>query len=112
MEIVNTGKEKNAVLLAVKGRIDALSAPEFEKELVEWIEKGETNFIIDLGDLDYISSAGLRSILATAKKLKANEGQILLSSLKDAVKEVFEISGFSSIIPIYESVETALAQMQ
>ena len=75
------------------------------------IAGGEIRFIIDFEALDYISSAGLRSILVIAKKLKAQDGQILLCSLKDAVKEVFEISGFSSIIPIHESVEAAIAQI-
>ena len=68
----------------------------------------EKDFVIDFAGLDYISSAGLRVILATTKKLKEKEGKLLLSSLKDIVKEVFEISGFTAIIPIYDSVETAL----
>ena len=108
---IKTRKEKDTVVVSVKGRMDAVSSPEFDKGLAELIAEGEKVFIIDLGDLDYISSAGLRSILATTKKLKAKEGQLLLSSLKDVVKEVFEISGFSSIIPIHESVESALSQI-
>lgn len=111
MDIINNGKEKNAVKVSVKGRMDAVSAPEFEQKMGDWIEEGEVNFIIDLVGLDYISSAGLRSILATAKNLKAKGGQIILTALQEAVKEVFEISGFSSIIPIHETVEAALEQM-
>ena len=111
MEIIDAGREKNAVIITVKGRMDAVSAPDFEKKLGDWIDEGEKNFIVDLGELDYISSAGLRSILATAKKLKAVNGQLLLSALKDVVKEVFDISGFSSIIPIHETVEAALEQI-
>lgn len=111
MEIIDAGKEKNSVIISVKGRMDAVSAPEFEQKLGDWIDAGESNFVIDLSEVDYISSAGLRSILVIAKRLKANNGQLMLSALQDAVKEVFEISGFSSIIPIYESVEAALAQM-
>ena len=107
---VNIKKEEKALIVSVTGRMDAVSAPEFEKKLGDWMDEGETNFIIDFGRLDYISSSGLRSILSTSKKLKEKDGQILLSSLKDSVKEVFDISGFSSIIPIYESVEAALAQ--
>lgn len=110
MEIIDGGKQENTVVVAIKGRMDAVSAPEFEKRLGDWIDGGENSFIIDLCDLDYISSAGLRSILATAKKLKTKDGQILLAALKEVVKEVFEISGFTSIIPIYDSVEEALSQ--
>ena len=111
MEIITTRKEKNALIVSVKGKMDTVSAPEFEKKLAEWIEEGENNFVIDLAELDYISSSGLRCILATAKKLKAKDGQIFLSSLQDVVKEVFDISGFSTIIPISESVEAALEQI-
>jgi len=111
MEIIESGKEKNAFKISVKGRMDAVSAPDFESKLGYWMDNGEINFIVDLSELDYISSAGLRSILMIAKKLKARDGKILLSALQDTVKEVFEISGFSSIIPIYDSVESALAQM-
>jgi anti-anti-sigma factor len=111
MEITSTGKEKDAVKVSVKGRMDAVTAPDFEKQLGEWMEGGESVFIVDLSELDYISSAGLRSVLAVAKKLKAGGGKIILASLQEAVKEVFEISGFSSIIPIFDSIEAALEQV-
>ena len=108
---IDVKKEEKASVVSVDGRMDGVSAPEFEKKLGDLIAGGETRFIIDFEALDYISSAGLRSILVIAKKLKAQNGQILLCALKDAVKEVFEISGFSSIIPIHESVEAAIAQI-
>jgi len=108
---IKTRKEKEVVVVSVEGRMDAVSSPEFEKKLAELMAEGEKAFIIDFGELNYISSSGLRSILVTAKELKAKDGQILLSALKGGVKNVFEISGFSSMIPIYESVEAALAQM-
>lgn len=111
MEIIETGKEKDALIVSVNGRMDVLSAPEFEKKIGEWIEKGELNFIIDFSGLVFISSAGLRSILITAKKLEAKKGRIALSSPKDVVKKVLEISGFYALIPTYESVEAALEQL-
>jgi len=103
--------EEKGTLVTVTGRMDAVSSPEFEKELARLIDEGNINFVIDLAGLDYISSSGLRSILVTAKKLKAKNGQILLASLQAVVKEVFEISGFSAIIPIHESVEEAMAAL-
>jgi len=103
--------EEKGTLVTVTGRMDAVSSPEFEKELARLIDGGNINFVIDLAGLDYISSSGLRSILVTAKKLKGKNGQILLASLQAVVKEVFEISGFSAIIPIHESVEEAMAAL-
>ena len=108
---IDTRKEKNATVVEVTGKMDAVSSPEFEKKLLELMGEGEKDFVIDFAALYYISSAGLRVILTTAKKLKEKEGKLLLSSLKDMVKEVFEISGFAAIIPIYESVEAALADL-
>lgn len=110
MEITKR-KEKDALVVSVKGRLDAVTSPVLEKDLTELMAAGEKFLVVDLGDLDYISSAGLRTILATTKKLKEKQGKLLLASLKSVVKEVFEISGFSSIIPIFESVDSALSNL-
>ncbi len=108
---INTKKEKNATVVSVKGRLDAVSSPLFEKELSGLMTEGGKDFVIDFSQLDYISSAGLRVILATAKKLKEKEGKLFLCSLQEMVREVFEVSGFSAIIPIYASVESAVDQV-
>ncbi len=108
---LNVKNEEKGTLVSVTGRMDAVSSPEFEKELGRLIDEGNINFVVDLTELYYISSSGLRSVLVTAKKLKGKNGKILLASLQAVVKEVFEISGFSTIIPIYESVEEAIATL-
>ena len=108
MEIVNAGRKGEWLVIYVKGRIDAVSAPEFEKKLTDWIQAGEIHLIVDFGGLEYISSAGLRSVLGTAKRLKSKDGNLVVSDLRDTVKEVFDISGFSTIIPISDTVEGAI----
>jgi anti-anti-sigma factor len=108
---IQTRKEKNAVIVSVKGRMDAVTAPEFEKNLSDLISKGETTFLLNLANLEYISSAGLRSILATYKKLKEKQGNILFTGLQGPVEEVFKISGFHTIFKIFDSEETALREM-
>jgi anti-sigma B factor antagonist len=64
--------------------------------------------IIDFKDLDYISSAGLRVILKATKAIKREDGQIMLCSMQDYVKEVFEIAGFDSFLPIVATMDDAL----
>ena len=108
MEIIEVGKEKNTKMISVKGRMDAVSSPEFENKMGEWLAEGETSFVIDLGELYYISSAGLRSILVIAKELKSKNGKLICAAPKDEVKKIFKISGFSSMIPTFESVQAAL----
>jgi anti-anti-sigma factor len=105
-------KEGNAAVVSVKGRLDAVSSPEVEKELDRLIVEGERRLILDFGGLDYISSAGLRVVLAATKKLKGKEGTLFIASLGSMVKEVFEISGFGAIIPIFSSVDEALIRIE
>jgi anti-anti-sigma factor len=108
---IHTRKDKSGTIVSVKGRMDAVTAPEFEKTLSDLISKGEITFLLNFGDLEYISSAGLRSILATAKKLKQTQGKIVLAGLKGPVEEVFKISGFNSIFKIVDSEENALKEI-
>ncbi len=105
---ISTRKEKNIPIVSVKGRIDAVTAPEFEKNLFDLIANGEKNLVVSFADLEYISSAGLRSILSTAKKLKAENGKMVFAGLRGPVEEVFKISGFYSIFNIFDSETTAL----
>lgn len=101
-------KEERALIVSLKGKMDAATAPELEKKITDLIADGEKCFVIDLQDLDYISSVGLRVFLVIAKKMKTLNGQVLISNLKGVVKEVFSISGFSSIMKIYGTKEEAL----
>ena len=111
VEIVEIGKEKNVKIVSVKGALDAMSAPEFERRLFAFIDDGDINFIVDFGELDFISSAGLRSILRLGQTLKAKKGQIRFCGLQEQAAKVFKISGFSSLIPVHQSVAEALEHM-
>ena len=108
MEIKEAGKEKNMKIISLEGKMDAISAPEFEDQMGEWLEQGETSFIINLGEVNYMSSAGLRSILIVAKRLKEQDGKLIFVDLREEVQKIFRISGFSSMIPTYASLEEAL----
>ena len=95
-------------ILTLNGRLDSNTSPSFEKKIFDSIENGSRSMILDFGQLDYISSAGLRVILKATKALKNNQGEILLCALEDYVQEVFEISGFDTFLPIYPTLEAAL----
>ncbi len=94
-------------VVAVSGRMDAVTAPEFEKQCLAWMEEGHTKFLLDFSSLEYISSAGLRSILGVAKKVKPLGGKVVLSGLTGVVAEVFSISGFDAFLPIVDTPEAA-----
>ncbi len=108
MEITSR-KVADKTVACISGRLDAVSAPEFQNALLALIDQGATALLLDFAGVDYISSAGLRSILVVAKKLRTGKGELSVAMLQDTVKEVFEISGFSSILPVFDTVESALS---
>ena len=107
MEMVIT-EASGGTVFSLTGRMDALSAPEVEAKLNPWLEENKRVLVLDLAGLDYISSAGLRILLSAAKRMKARAGVLFLARLQNGVRQVFEISGFSAILPIYDTVEAAL----
>ena len=107
MEI--TQKEENGIIsISIKGRLDADSSPEAEKVVKEALEGQATRVLFNLADLEYLSSAGLRVLLSAAKEMRRRDGKIVLCSLNEFVMEIFEVSGFQSLIPITDSVESGI----
>jgi anti-anti-sigma factor len=94
-----------------QGRLDSASSPQFERDLLSDIDTGIRKLLIDFSELQYISSAGLRTILLAAKRMKASGGRLVLCSLSPQIAEVFDISGFSSILDIQPSHDVAMAQL-
>lgn len=101
-------KVENVRVVEVNGRIDASTAAEFGKAITALIDAGDEKLVLDLHGLEYISSAGLREFLKAAKTLKAKSGKFAVCGLKDYVREVFDMSGFDTIIPIHSCVEDAV----
>ncbi len=91
----------------LSGRFDAVSAPSIEEAFNRVMEEGSLRFVVNLADLEYISSAGLRVLLATAKKLSKQNGKIVLFSLRKDVHNVLEISGLLGIFPVAGDQATA-----
>jgi len=96
MEII---KNKNAAELtvALKGRLDTSTAPQLEADLGAL--EGVNNLVFDFADLEYVSSAGLRVLLA-AQKIMNKQGEMSIKNVNDSIKEVFEITGFADIFKV------------
>lgn len=95
MEIIKTRKESE-LTIALQGRLDTVTAPQLEAELEL---DGITALVLDFTALDYISSAGLRVLLA-AQKAMNKQGEMLLRGVNEDIMEVFDITGFSDILTI------------
>jgi anti-anti-sigma factor len=105
-------QEKDGIIcFQIDGRLDAESAPQAEIQVKQVLQQGNLRLLFDMSKMDYISSAGLRVILMAVKELRNKKGKVVLCCLTPYVKEIFDVSNFSSIIPITDSVESGLQQM-
>ena len=101
-------KSGGTVVITPTGRLDAASAHAFQERLLSGIDGGETSVLLDLVRLDYISSVGLRALLTAAKRVQARDGRFAVCALTDNVREVFQVSGFDTIIEVHPDRATAL----
>ncbi len=101
-------KEGEVDIFSLDGRFDAHCAGEVEEKLNSAISEGSRKLLIDLEKCEYISSAGLRVLLAVTKKLNKEGGVIKICSLQPYVKEVFDVAGFTQILKIYNTCPEAV----
>jgi len=105
---ISEAKQGEASILALSGRLDAVTSKAFEEKVHAAIESGARRLVVDLARLEYVSSSGLRVLLLAAKQLRGMDGDIRLCSLQDHVQQVFDLAGFSSILSIYGSRDEAV----
>jgi len=106
---VTIDRQGEVTVFRLDGRLDGTTANTLEHDYLAKLEEGATRFAFDLGQLEYVSSAGLRVLLLAAKKTRAAGGRIALFRLNTSVKEVFEISGFRSIFAVFETGDEAVS---
>ena len=95
---LNINKKENVATIEIVGRLDTLTAPALDKMIANELE-GVTELTLDMNALEYISSAGLRVILTTQKKMQ-KIGSMKLIGVRDVVMEVFEMTGFTDVLTI------------
>jgi len=120
---ISERRTANIVTLSLSGKLDGTTAKAFEDKILGQIESGDRRFIIDLAQLDYVSSAGLRVFALAGKRLDGNGKLVLcgfkktipyntLNRIPDPVREAFDIAGFSTIFSSYGSQDDAVESLQ
>ena len=107
MDISTQDYDKVAVM-AVAGRVDSATAPELENELKNFVEADKTQIVLDLKDVEYMSSAGLRAMVSTLKAVKRVNGDLRLASPSPRVEEVLRLAGLTSIFSSHPSRDEAI----
>ncbi len=105
---ITINKTPNYTEVSLSGSLDAVTSPDAETKLMAAVNEA-TAMVIDFAELSYISSAGLRVMLGLAKVMQKKGGKLVLSSLSQQVKEVFDISGFTTIFRIFATKSDAIS---
>ena len=106
---ITTQNKNGATIMSVNGRVDTATAPVLEQAINKELDNGNRKVLLDFSAVSYISSGGLRVLLATAKKLKNPGDKFGLCSLSPEVMKILKLAGFTSIFSIYPSEGDALA---
>lgn len=108
---VTTEVTKRAVIHRLSGRLDTASSPAAEQAILQALRPDQSRIVLDMRNVDYVSSAGLRVVLLAAKQAKSAQGALALFGMQPGVREVFDISGFSRILSILPGEAEAIAQV-
>lgn len=111
MEILNQSQGE-ITILTVQGKLDAVTTPAFEQKVRELVEGGGIRLVVDLGGLEYISSAGLRGLLMLNKLVKAKSGRACLAGVRGNVRSVFEMSGFTALFDVRDTAAAAMETLR
>ena len=93
-------KKDNQTLVKVEGRIDTVNSQQFQNDISQLLELENPDIIVDCINLEYTSSSGLRQFLVLQKSVMAHNGKLILTNMRPEIKEIFDLTGFSSIFTI------------
>ena len=96
-------------IVSLRGRLDTSCAGDLEKKLDSLINSAQVRMVVNLKEVEYISSSGLRVFLAELKKVRKQGGDIKLACLKPEIRQVFDIAGFTQLFNIFDTMELAMA---
>ena len=108
---ISATEASGVVVLAVAGRVDAGNAPALGEKLHGSIDAGRVKLVVDARRIDFIGSAGLQALLLAAKRLTSANGKLVLAAPTDAIREVLEIAGLSSVFELYPTVSEAVSAL-
>ena len=107
--IIETHAKDDVTIVQFKGKLDTNTTPDAETKLMAIVNDGCGKILVDFQKLDFVSSAGLRILLVTAKKLGTTGGSLRVCGLNETVRDIFDISGFSTLLKVFDNEQDALA---
>ena len=109
---INVDIRDGVTMIKPAGRIDSSNASEFEVLVTAKLDEGVQKLVFDLGDLDFMSSAGLRVVLLAGKRIRESKGKLAFAGMRDNVHDVFAMSGFLKLFEAHKPLDEALAAVR
>jgi serine/threonine-protein kinase RsbW len=107
VKYIDSSVRDDVVTMPIKGRVDAVTAPQLNREVHQQITAGARRLLLDLSDVTFLSSSGLRALLLIRKELMTLGGELRLAGLQPQVHEVFTLTGFTQVFAIHASLDEA-----
>lgn len=102
---------EKAVIIKLDGEVDVYTAPRLKSRLIDLVDQGKYNIIVNLEGVDFMDSSGLGVLVGGLKRVRSHEGTIGLVCTQENILKIFRITGLVKVFPIFESVEKSLESL-
>jgi anti-sigma B factor antagonist len=106
---ISVNQVDGVTVVSVSGSVDSLNAEQFTESFAQHVREGRVKLVADLAGVSYTSSAGLRSLLGAVKDSRRLGGDLRIAAVQPAVQRILSLSGFTSIIKVFDDVKSAVA---
>ena len=112
MQTVYVEQKEGVSIFNLQGRIDASNSNQIHEKIMDEIESGASNIVINFSDVSYISSAGLRILVYTSKTMKKKSGTLSICAMSKNIEKIFQISGLMGLFDVHSNLESSLSHVQ
>jgi anti-sigma B factor antagonist len=106
---IEVEKRDGFSIVGVTGEVDVFTAPKLREQLIDLVDQGEHQIIVDLEDVDFLDSTGLGVLVAGLKRAKTHDGTLSIICTKEKILKIFRVTGLTKVFPIHETREAALS---
>jgi anti-sigma B factor antagonist len=105
---LETSKQGETSVISLRGEIDVYTAPRLRQALIDLVEGGARDIVVDMDKVDFLDSTGLGVLVGGLKRVKSNEGDMKLVVTQDRIMKIFDITGLAKVFPMFASLEEAV----
>jgi anti-sigma B factor antagonist len=107
---LETSKQGGTNIVSLRGEIDVYTAPRLRQALIDLVEGGAKDIVVDMDRVDFLDSTGLGVLVGGLKRVKSNEGEMKLVVTQDRIMKIFDITGLAKVFPVFGSLDDALGR--